>query len=155
MADPAVTPPFTDHSYPRMAVEGLKATTAQWLWDNMGFFWPAATRPAAPNGFDPALLVDAFEPNADPAAKFDSQYFRANVFPWARYTLSVPGSAAYRLKADASGYDNLWLCGDWIDFGVNVGYIEGAIVSGMQAAGALAEKLALEARAPWVDPDSA
>jgi uncharacterized protein with NAD-binding domain and iron-sulfur cluster len=154
MTDPAVIPPFTAHGWPEEQRRLLRATSTQWLWDNMGFFWPKATRPAAPNGFDPSLLVSWTGPNASTAEKLDAQYFRANVFPWARYTLSVPGSASFRLKTDESGFSNLFLAGDWIDFGVNVGYIEGAIVAGMQAAAAVARKLGAEARDPWLDPDT-
>jgi uncharacterized protein with NAD-binding domain and iron-sulfur cluster len=72
------------------------------------------------------------------------QFFRANIDPWQRYTLSLPGSARHRLKTGDSGFSNLFLAGDWIDFGMNVGYIEGALVSGLQAGRALRQKLGLD-----------
>jgi len=80
---------------------------------------------------------------ADGYTRFASQYFRANVRPTDHYTLSVPNSDQYRLKAGGSGFDNMFLCGDWIDFGGNVGYIDGTIQSGQQAAQALRTKLSL------------
>lgn len=136
MADPPVVPPFSDHGYPERQRERLRALCEQWLWDNMGWFWPKATRPEAPRGFDPELLV-GLRASDSPAEKLAFQFYRANVDPWQRYTLSVPGSARFRLKTDQSGYSNLFLAGDWIDFGMNVGYIEGALVSGLQAARAV------------------
>ena len=75
--------------------------------------------------------------------RLKSQWFRANVNPTDRYTLSLPGSNKYRLKAGASGFSNLIITGDWIDFGVNVGYYEGAIIAGLQAGQVLRDKLGL------------
>jgi uncharacterized protein with NAD-binding domain and iron-sulfur cluster len=61
-------------------------------------------------------------------------YTRANVDPSDRYVQSLPGSGAYRIPADASGFDNLAIAGDWTDSGLNAGCIEAAVVSGLQAA---------------------
>jgi uncharacterized protein with NAD-binding domain and iron-sulfur cluster len=41
------------------------------------------------------------------------------------------------LKTDASEYDNLFLAGDWIDTGYNMGCAEVAFMSGLMAAQAL------------------
>jgi uncharacterized protein with NAD-binding domain and iron-sulfur cluster len=38
------------------------------------------------------------------------------------------------LRADESGYKNLFLCGDWTNFGLNIGHVEGAVTSGLIAA---------------------
>lgn len=142
MEDAAVVPSFSDHLFPVIQDQRLRALSQQWLWDNMGWFWPKATRPEAPNGFDPSLLVGRTEAET-PAQKLEFQFYRANIDPWQRYTLSLPKSAKHRLKADQSGFSNLFLAGDWIDFGMNVGYIEGALVSGLQAARALLRSLSL------------
>ena len=61
-------------------------------------------------------------------------YTRANVDPSDRYVQSLPGSSEYRIAADASGFDNLALAGDWTDSGLNAGCIEAAAISGLQAA---------------------
>ena len=37
-------------------------------------------------------------------------------------------------------YDNLYLVGDWTDFGANFGYMEGTVLSAMQAVAALIHK---------------
>jgi uncharacterized protein with NAD-binding domain and iron-sulfur cluster len=50
---------------------------------------------------------------------------------------ALPGTDEYRLRADASGYDNLYLAGDWIDSGLNAGCIEAAVLSGLQAGNAI------------------
>jgi uncharacterized protein with NAD-binding domain and iron-sulfur cluster len=154
--DPAVIPPFSDHDFPRRQVERVKGITEQWLQDNMRFFWPNATTREFPEGFDMSLLCHPTNPNATPAQRFDAQYFRANLSGTMRYTLSVPGSAAYRIRSDASGYSNLFLAGDWTDFGLNVGYIEGALISGLQAAQALRRRYYGQTnhRVIWTDPQS-
>jgi hypothetical protein len=72
--------------------------------------------------FDPTQLAD---PNI---------YYRVNVTPSERYTLSVPGSSRFRLKTGATGIDNIFLAGDWIDNGFNAGCMEAGAMSGLQAA---------------------
>jgi uncharacterized protein with NAD-binding domain and iron-sulfur cluster len=61
------------------------------------------------------------------------------VDPSDRYVQALPGSDAYRLRADGSGFDNLFLAGDWIDTGLNAGCIEAATLGGLQAANAIKE----------------
>jgi uncharacterized protein with NAD-binding domain and iron-sulfur cluster len=70
-------------------------------------------------------------------AAFGSQFWTANVDPSDRYVQSLPGSGRYRLRPDESGYDNLFLAGDWTDSGLNAGCIEAAVLSGLQAANAV------------------
>ena len=69
--------------------------------------------------------------------RFKAQFFRANWTASERYTLSVKGSTQYRLKTDATGYDNLFICGDWIDNAFNSGCIEATVMSGMQCSRAI------------------
>lgn len=66
-----------------------------------------------------------------------SQFVRVNVDPSDRYVMCTPGSDAYRLRSDESGFENLMLAGDWTDNGINAGCIEAAVLSGLQAANAL------------------
>jgi hypothetical protein len=65
------------------------------------------------------------------------QLYLANVDPSDRYVQCGPGSDRYRLRSDESGYDNLFLAGDWTDNGLNAGCIEAATLSGLQAANAV------------------
>ena len=70
-------------------------------------------------------------------AAFASQFWAANVDPSDRYVQSLPGTGRFRLRSDESGYDNLFLAGDWTDSGLNAGCIEAAVLSGLQAANAV------------------
>lgn len=135
-------PPFTDHGYQASENERLKTAFEQWLYDNAAWFWPKGATYLYPQGLNFQLLAD-IENSKDGYTRYSNQFFRANVRPTDHYTLSVPNSAIYRLKADASGFYNMYLCGDWIDFGGNVGYIDGTIQSGQQAAQALRSKMQL------------
>ncbi|CAN5849658.1 hypothetical protein BH18ACT2_BH18ACT2_14480 [soil metagenome] len=66
-----------------------------------------------------------------------TQYVVANVDPSDRYVQSVAGTDRFRLRPDESGYDNLFLAGDWTDCGLNAGCIEAAVMSGLEAANAV------------------
>jgi uncharacterized protein with NAD-binding domain and iron-sulfur cluster len=66
-----------------------------------------------------------------------SQFVRVNLDPSDRYVMCVPGSDHHRLRSDESGFDNLYLAGDWTDNGINAGCIEAAVLSGLQAANAM------------------
>ena len=60
---------------------------------------------------------------------------------WTRGAPLIGATAAYGLalglRADASGFENLVLAGDWVRNGMNVGCVEGAVMGGMQAARAI------------------
>jgi uncharacterized protein with NAD-binding domain and iron-sulfur cluster len=146
--------PEADAAYPCRQYERVRESTEQWLRSHMGYFFPRATTPEHPQGLDLNLLAAPHAPGTQGAGKLRHQYLRANVAPSMRYTLSLPGSARHRLRTEASGSRNLFLTGDWIDYGMNVGYIEGAITSGAQAAQALRRALGCQ-RTPslFVDLD--
>jgi uncharacterized protein with NAD-binding domain and iron-sulfur cluster len=140
-------PPYSDTAFPQQQNERVVEMAAQWLADNAAFMWPLAGTPENPTGLDLDLLVDPdYDPEdpkskeADGQEKLRKQFFRANIDPSERYTLSVPDSTKSRLKADESGFHNLFLCGDWIDTGYNMGCAEVAVMSGLMAAQALREK---------------
>ncbi|MBT5873016.1 MAG: hypothetical protein HOH43_06320, partial [Candidatus Latescibacteria bacterium] len=97
-------------------------------------FWPKA---ANDGEFDWDLLVD--NRTGDPTGKerIDSQYYRGNVSPTERYVLSTKGSQKHRIAPGQSGYDNLYLAGDWTDNAYNAGCIEATVMSGIQASNAI------------------
>ena len=76
-------------------------------------------------------------PNYTGKAEIVSQYRRCNIDPSERYVLSAVGTSKYRLKSGESGFSNLILAGDWTDTRLNMGAVEGATVSGMQASKAI------------------
>ncbi|NJP08915.1 MAG: amine oxidase [Leptolyngbyaceae cyanobacterium RU_5_1] len=116
-------PPASDHAFPAQELTVVTHTVNTFLQQDIGFLWPKSTTPQNPNGLNLNLLVDPK----------DGIYLRANVDPSERYVLSVAGSTQYRLKAGESGFENLYLAGDWLRCGLNAGCIEAATMGGMQA----------------------
>lgn len=129
-------PPYSDHGFPEKQHERVRNFTKSWLDQYMGWMFPKATPPNNPKGFDYNLLCDADNPKNPISGdeKYISQYFCANIDPSNRYTLAWPGTDKCRLRATESGYKNLFLTGDWTNFGLNVGHMEGTCISGIRAA---------------------
>lgn len=124
-------PPDADGpAYERDQQARVRAHAVRFLREHIGHLLPGA----ASDGFRWDLLCGSA---ADDESAFDSQYWRANVDPSDRYVQSLPGSDRYRLRPDESGYDNLFLAGDWTDCGLNAGCIEAATMSGLIAANAV------------------
>lgn len=133
MADPLQLPRFGDSHYPKTMHEEVCQRAFEWF-ETAG----------------PFLFSEAFDENRKPKLdllvttqggagreRWDAQYFRANIDPTETYVLSVPGSTGARLRADRSGFDNLWLAGDWTYTGMNAGCVEAAVMSGLRAASGL------------------
>jgi len=85
--------------------------------------------------FDYTKLIDLN--NGTGPARFDAQFFRANIDPTELYVMSFTNSSQHRIKANATAYSNLIITGDWIDNGFNAGCIEATVMSGLQAARAI------------------
>jgi uncharacterized protein with NAD-binding domain and iron-sulfur cluster len=148
MSDHHIPPPFTDTTYPEAQSKRVRYQSIQYLQAGIGPLLPNATTnandpPGDPVGFDFNLVVDTLppvEPDGTPnigIARFDSQFWRANIDPTERYVTSPPGSTACRLKAWDCGFTNMTITGDWIYTGLNVGSLEGAVMSGKLASYAL------------------
>ena len=119
--------------------EVVRANAVRFLESRGPMLWPGGVD--ADGGFRWDLLCGHGPASAAASgqARFDCQYWRANVDPSDRYVQSLPGSGGHRLRADGSGFDNLFLAGDWIDTGLNAGCIEAATLGGLQAANAIKE----------------
>jgi uncharacterized protein with NAD-binding domain and iron-sulfur cluster len=125
---------FCNVAPPEVAGMTDRAEAAQWVRQRMAAWaagplrlaWPESG--VASGGFDEGALTDA---------SWQTQYARANVADWERYVLSLPGTTAFRLAPDESGFDNLVLAGDWTRNVVNGGSVEGAVSSGIDAAAAI------------------
>jgi uncharacterized protein with NAD-binding domain and iron-sulfur cluster len=126
--DAMTIPEFSVHDFPVEERERLKAMSVTWLEKNMPHLFPATGTPNG--GFNWSLLADP--QGRAGAARFDAQYWRANVSPAERYILSVPGDWRYRLKKGRTGFDNLVAAGDWVYTGLG-GCVEAAVMSGMMA----------------------
>ena len=123
-------PPKSDISFPQIKAEEAKLgaigqlkTQIHKLWGNVGDTFPWEWL------HDPE--------NRQGEARFDSQYWRANVDPSERYVLSVKGSSQYRIDTDGTGIDNLYVTGDWIKTGINAGCVEAATMAGMNTSKAI------------------
>lgn len=86
-------------------------------------------------GFDWNVLAD--RNGACGEQRFESQFWRANFELTERYVLSPAGTIAHRLRTDQSGHTNLFLAGDWVRTGLDLGCVEAAVMAGRQASRAI------------------
>jgi hypothetical protein len=120
--------PWTE--YVQQHLDEAHATAARFIEQDLPHLLPGVRDT---NGFRWDLLC-GWDGTADPLS---SQFVRVNLDPSDRYVMCVPGSDQHRLRSDESGFDNLYLAGDWTDNGINAGCIEAAVLSGLQAANAV------------------
>lgn len=139
-----------DAGLPARRHDQVRRNAVAFLDRHVGHLWPLAVRNGPPGhpgktgasepGFRWDLLVDpdaADDEGSTGAARFDSQYWTANVNPSDRYVLCPPGSPRHRISPLDNTYDNLTLAGDWTSCGFNEGCVEAAVMSGRLAAHAL------------------
>lgn len=121
----------------RAAALDVVTQNAQHLLDTITpRLWTMENRPVALGGEDQALIVDS--------------YIRSNTVPSDLYVLSVAGSLKYRLSCQERHFCNLWLVGDWTRCGLDLGYVEAAVTSGLLGARALLKDLCVPGYAPRV-----
>lgn len=111
MEGPDQAPPASNQEYPSESMQKLEKTVTALLQEQVQILWPN------------------FKPDSDVVAR----YLRVNVDPSERYVMSVAGSSKHRLKANDSKFKNLLLAGDWTECRINMGCVEAAAISGMQA----------------------
>lgn len=97
--------------------------------------WPGLRRSESDLRVDWPSFIDPR--NRDGEERFQFQHVIANVGPIESYVQASPSTLKYRLRPDESGYRNLFLAGDWTRNGVEVGSVEGAVISGLKAARAI------------------
>jgi len=129
-------------AYLRRAHEDVRQHCIDFLEHDSRYLWPAAHD----NG---GFCWDALRGNDGAACaqgpeRFKGQYWTANVRPSDRYSQALPGTTRYRLSPLDRSYDNLTVAGDWTSSGINMGCVEGAVISGMLASHALSGVPALE-----------
>lgn len=141
MPDAEPIPPFSDHGFPERERERIIRMAEEWLNLYTGHLWPYATGGGSSTRLDYDHLVD---PSGGVGAeRLRAQFFRANIDPTERYVLSVPGSSKFRLHPGRSGFENLFLAGDWTQCGINAGCVEGATISGLLCAESLSGRRVL------------
>lgn len=150
------SPPEGASNYLQEQDARVQDMTWQWLMDNMGWFFPKASVPAYPKGIDLNLLYPTQAGTTGGMAKYEQQWFAAAVAPTNQYVLAVPNTEQYRLQPGGSGFKNLFLVGDWTDYGTNIGYMEGCVVSAKEAVECLREQVLdrFEHRTFWRDRES-
>jgi uncharacterized protein with NAD-binding domain and iron-sulfur cluster len=136
------TPPDrSDTAYPARRHEEVRHNAVRFLNHDIVHLWPNAVQ--RPGKFRWELLLDPSEcdvshemPKCD-EARFNSQFWRANVNPSDRYVLALPGSLKHRISPLDNTYDNLTVAGDWTNCGFTEGCVEAAVISGRLAAHAV------------------
>lgn len=113
----------------------VKKRAIEYMNKNIEGVWPQSVISQNDPVFNWDLLVDAH--GGVGAERFNSQYWRANYFSSERYVQTPAKLVKYRLRTDESGYDNLFLTGDWIKNGFDAGCVESAVMSGMQTSRAI------------------
>lgn len=118
---------------PAIALDRVRQLSLNWLERNLRHLLPDAVRDDGKPNWNLLHTI-----NGDRGrARFNQQYFRANIDPSDCCPGSAAGSTRYRLAADASGFDNLYLAGCWVKTGLNTASVESAVMAGMQAARAI------------------
>jgi uncharacterized protein with NAD-binding domain and iron-sulfur cluster len=135
------TPPgpanLTDHGLPARMTEDVRRNVIRFLREDVVELLPGATH-RYPSDFRWELLVgDSHEIGE---TRLGTQYWRANVDPSDRYVQSLPGTSRLRVQPGRSGFQNLFVVGDWTDCGLNMGCVEAAVTSGMLVANVLCNR---------------
>lgn len=123
-----------DPQYPRQQHAALREVAIEFLGRYAGVYCPQASPDGA---FLWRTLSSVKDPGLEGPHRIDAQYWRVNIDPSERYVLSVTGSSQYRLTAGGSGFENLYLAGDWIQNGINAGCMEATFTSGLDASRAI------------------
>ena len=126
-------PPFTDHNFPQQCKDKVKNNAINQLNENIQALWKNARAPGG--GFKWEWLID--DQDRVGSARFDAQYWRSNIDPSERYVQSAVDTSRFRLQTDESGFNNLYITGDWIKNGINAGCVEGAVQAGLQTSRAI------------------
>ena len=120
MAGQSIDPPRREdaehaehfHKAWNAADETLRQHVDEFVRRRLPLLWPGTSskrnQPPPTSGQPPA--TDPKRPKLNLEV---DRYERVNIDPTDRYVLSVPGSSRHRLRPDASGFDNLFLAGDW------------------------------------------
>jgi uncharacterized protein with NAD-binding domain and iron-sulfur cluster len=126
-------PDTPDPAYIRESREAARRQSVGWLRESIGHLLPG--------------LVDdtgnvRWELFCSPVPAWGeersaAQYYRGNTSPSERYITTFPGTVEHRIAPGAGLFANLYLAGDWTRNNIEIGSLEGAILSGRMAARAI------------------
>jgi hypothetical protein len=117
--------------------EIVRDNAIRFMNGDLAVLWPLAHGPPGTFRWD-LLRPTPSTAGVASEARFDGQYWTANVRPSDRYSQALPGSTKFRISPLDSGYDNLTIAGDWTNCSLNMGCVEAAVMSGRLAAHAIA-----------------
>jgi uncharacterized protein with NAD-binding domain and iron-sulfur cluster len=123
--------PASKRSVPGEVRRELRDQQMRWLNEQGHVIWPGARDGKK---FDFKVLHGS---GSTDEARFEEQYYRANISPTECCVLSSAGTTKYRLHAHEAGFENLVLAGEATRHGFNTTAIEGAVMSGMAASWAI------------------
>ena len=121
---PGDDPTITKQRAKDGALDYLKKIGVQWpdAVDGKGFRWDLLVAPAGTTA----------------STRFDAQYWRANAAPTRALCADVAGHGrAPPERRQSPACRILYLAGDWTRNGFNIGAVEAAVMSGMQASRAI------------------
>lgn len=121
------------NDYPSQQQQRIVAEGLEWLKSYSDRLWPGLHKTQRQLHWD--YLVDPQDQAGE--ARFEAQYHRANINPSDLYVQSFAGTPQSRLCPGRAWFQNAYICGDWTRTGLNVGCLEAAVMSGLQAAAAL------------------
>jgi uncharacterized protein with NAD-binding domain and iron-sulfur cluster len=124
------TPAFA-HTHERL----VEKEALRFFEQRIGALWPKLA-----GAGDEKFRVLLAPQGCEGQERFIWQYLRANVGPLEAYVLALPGTLAYRLRPDETGFRNMYAAGEWTRNGFEVGCIEGAVIAGLAAAQALCRR---------------
>lgn len=145
MPDPDDIPPFSDTGYPEQRKEVAFKDLKNYVLNDLQHVLPGAFD--ADGQFKWDMLFDP--ENGAGEERLRWQYYRANIDGSERYVFSLVDSSRHRLKTDESGFENVYLTGDWIQNGLNIGFVEGAVISGILTTRAVTGDNRIPIYLPW------
>lgn len=134
--DASYIPPFSVHDFPEKEKERVEANLKEYIEKYLSHLIPSLYD--AEGNFNWSVLNDLQDGKGEERIK--SIYTRVNIDPSERYVLSVVDSSQHRIKTNETGFSNLFITGDWIQNGMNAGFVEGAVISGLLTAKAISEE---------------
>jgi uncharacterized protein with NAD-binding domain and iron-sulfur cluster len=126
-------PETRDSAYIRESREVAQRQSAFWVRESIGHLLPGLIDGAGNIRWD----VFCSPLPARGQERLAAQYYRGNTSPSERYITTFPGTVEHRLKPAPGIFENLYLAGDWTRNNIEIGSLEGAILSGRMAARAI------------------
>ena len=127
--------------------EVVRGNAVRFLDHDIRALWPQAMQEAEGFRWDLLAAEEDHErrngSRRSGQARFETQFWTANINPSDRYVQSLPGTLRYRISPLDMTFDNLTVAGDWTASGLDTGCIESAVMSGRLAAHAISGRPAL------------